>query len=143
MYIQPHRDFTSDLPLSVPRDYSGHTFRMPQPPVPKEQSPPSEPQEQAPQPEPSPAVQEPSPAPPESPVEEEETAKETVPCSAPPQEKGLLSRIPFLSSLLPPKRHGKREGELPEWAIIGLILLLLTDENGDILPFLLLLLLWD
>jgi hypothetical protein len=58
---------------------------------------------------------------------------------------GLAARIPFLSSLLPPRResHGKGSA-LPDWALLGAIaLLFLTDTDSDILPFLLLLLLWD
>ena len=57
----------------------------------------------------------------------------------------LLSRLPFLSSLLPPPRGRSLSAGLPEWVVLaGVILLLLGDgENADVLPFLLLLLLWD
>lgn len=62
------------------------------------------------------------------------------------QGKGLLGKLPFLSSLLPPPRtSGKRGGILPEWLLIGAVILLFfaEDEGSDILPLLLLLLLWD
>ena len=59
--------------------------------------------------------------------------------------RGLLSRIPFLSSLLPPpRRRDGKSATLPDWVVIGaLALLLLGEEDSDILPFLLLLLLWE
>lgn len=59
--------------------------------------------------------------------------------------RGLLSRIPFLSSLLPPpRRRDGKSAALPDWVVIGaLALLLLGEEDSDILPFLLLLLLWE
>ena len=137
MYIQPKRDPSQELPLTVPRDYSGHTFRVPQ-----EQPPQAPPQEAPPEMQSAPSPTAPQ-EPPEATTTEQNGDSETAACGARPFEKGFLSRIPFLSSLLPPKRSGKHEGELPEWAIIGLVLLLLTDETGDILPFLLLLVLWD
>lgn len=59
---------------------------------------------------------------------------------------GFFSRFPFLSSLLPPPRgKDKKDGILPEWALIAAVILLFFSEEGenDILPFLLLLLLWD
>ena len=59
---------------------------------------------------------------------------------------GFFSRFPFLSSLLPPPRgKHKKDGILPEWVVIAAVILLFFSEDGesDILPFLLLLLLWD
>ena len=141
MYIQPHRDSPLELPVTVPRDYSGHTFRAPPTPPPRDEPPPPASEVELRQE--APPRAEHAQEPPESPDAEQKSDGETVPCGGTPQEKGFLSRIPLLSSLLPPKRSGKHEGELPEWAIIGLVLILLTDETSDILPFLLLLLLWD
>ncbi|MBQ3483187.1 MAG: hypothetical protein IJA78_03330 [Clostridia bacterium] len=137
MYIQPHRDSPLELPVTVPRDYSGHTFRAPPTPPPRDEPPPEEQVEVLAD---APSVTEEAASDPQA--AQPDTA-EAAPCGGTPQEKGFLSRIPLLSSLLPPKRSGKHEGELPEWAIIGLVLILLTDETSDILPFLLLLLLWD
>ena len=139
MYIQPpQRGFGQERPLTVPRDYSGNTFRAPPvtPMAPLMQEPPAD---EAPAQETSPiADTQDTPDVSESPTED------AVPTGAAPQkEKGLLSRFPFLSSLLPPKRGDRHEGDFPEWALIGLVLLLLSEDANDILPFLLLLLLWD
>lgn len=73
-------------------------------------------------------------------------APEAVAASAQPSHSGLLSRLPFLSSFLPPPRckDGKNSLNLPDWVLIGaMALLFLSEEDNDILPFLLLLLLWD
>lgn len=62
------------------------------------------------------------------------------------EKRGFFSRFPFLSSLLPPPRgKHKKDGILPEWVVIAAVILLFFSEDGDndILPFLLLLLLWD
>ena len=62
------------------------------------------------------------------------------------EKRGFFSRFPFLASLLPPPRgKHKRDGVLPEWVVIAAVILLFFSEDGenDILPFLLLLLLWD
>ena len=59
---------------------------------------------------------------------------------------GILSRLPFLSSLLPPPRgKHKKDGAFPEWIVIAAVILLFfsEDSDNDILPFLLLLLLWN
>lgn len=59
---------------------------------------------------------------------------------------GLFSRIPFLSSLMPPPRGRKGEkGGLPDWVLIAALIFLFGGESDedDILPFLLLLLLWN
>ena len=78
------------------------------------------------------------------------------PAEPPPEEEsipaarmgggGILARIPLLSSFLPPPRHGTGDKgrSLPDWILTGaVVLLLLADEQSDILPLLLLLLLWD
>ncbi len=60
--------------------------------------------------------------------------------------RGLLGGLsPLLSSLLPPPRKNKREhSDIREWVLIGVALLLfLSEETDDLLPLLLLLLLWD
>lgn len=137
MYIQQSHP---ELPFGLPRDYSGNAFRPEEPPAaPPEQAEPNieEGQESAPQGE--------SEAP-------TDTDSESVPTLARSGEErgegkgGLLSRLPFLSSLLPPpRRRGEKEGGLPEWAVLAVLLLLLGNDSreDDILPFLLLLLLWN
>lgn len=135
MYIQPERE----EPLSIPRNYSGNAFRQP-PPMeqPPTEPPPEPPAEVATEPAAPPIEESPPPAP----------TEESVSASARPVEKpqGLRGRFPFLASLLPPSRgEHKKGGILPEWALIGAVILLFLweDEENDILPFLLLLLLWD
>ena len=59
---------------------------------------------------------------------------------------GLFSRVPFLSSLAPPKRceGERRHGELWDWVLLAVVALaLLNGRDDDVLPLLLLLLLWD
>jgi hypothetical protein len=57
---------------------------------------------------------------------------------------GLLGRFPLLSSLLPPSRGERANHELLTWVLLGAaVLLLLDDRTDDILPLLLILLLWD
>ena len=61
---------------------------------------------------------------------------------------GLFSRVPLLSSLAPPPRTcgegGRRHGELWDWLLLAVIALsLLGGKDDDVLPILLLLLLWD
>ena len=60
---------------------------------------------------------------------------------------GLFSRIPFLSSLAPPPRgceQGRRHSEIWDLALLAVVALsLLSGKDDDILPLLLLLLLWD
>lgn len=61
---------------------------------------------------------------------------------------GLFSRVPFLSSLAPPPRRcgeGERKhGELWDWVLLAVVALsLLGGRDDDVLPILLLLLLWD
>ena len=60
----------------------------------------------------------------------------------------LLSRVPFLSSLAPPSRtcapQGRKHGELWDWILLAIVALsLLNGNDDDVLPLLLLLLLWD
>lgn len=131
MYIQSNN---GDLPFTVPRGYSGNAFAPPQGP------------------EPPPEVEEASPNAPQEMQNESETVQKNEEAAAPAfashrdgHKSGLLERLPFLSSLLPPprKKHGEKEG-LPEWVVIGIVLLLLLDSpENDLLPFLLILLLWD
>ena len=100
-----------------------------------------------------PPAAEPTEAPKEPPVQDspqEQQDLPTVAASAEKEEKsrpvgGLATRIPFLSSLLPPRREGHSgKAAVPDWALLGAVaLLFLTDSDSDILPFLLLLLLWD
>lgn len=139
MYIQPERE--REEPIAIPRNYSGNAFRPP----PKE--------EQTPDPIPEPApdpIAEMEQVPPKEHEEQPPQSEESVSAGAFFAEKekprGLRGRFPFLSSLLPPARgEHKKGGILPEWALIGAVILLFLweDEENDILPFLLLLLLWD
>ena len=140
MYIQP----PGDDPIAIPRNYSGNAFRQ----IPREAPPPEAAAEQPPS-EPTPPVAEAVQAP--------EAAEAPPPLEAPSapagafgegkeKGRGIRDRFPFLSSLLPPHRgEHKKGGILPEWALIGAVILLFLweDEENDILPFLLLLLLWD
>ena len=142
MYIQPQRpDLPFDTAPAIPRDYSGSAFsKAPAPPIgeqPSVSSPVTElsespPDAQQPTPEEQPVVDAAS-----TPVSTDTACKARTP------ENGLLHRFPFLGSLLPPKRSGKHETGLPDWVIWGLLLLLLSEDGNDVLPFLLLLLLWD
>ena len=157
MYIQPPDRNSGREPIILPRGYSGNAFARedprprPMPPPVSRPAPAHVPIEEA---------QDPIHAPPEPPTDVLESSKETPPNSPtdlptdagvveearPTLSGGLLSRVPFLSSLLPPST-GKRRGQgaLPEWLLIGAVILLLFTEEGDndILPFLLLLLLWE
>ena len=128
MYIQP--------PFSIPKGYSGNAF-------------PDEPTVEASIKEEASAeeVIDQTPAAPEGAQEQEnaESEKEAVAASAAPSGGGIFSRFPFLSSLLPPPRRKKEKGgSLSEWVVIGIFLFLILEDNDqDLLPFLLLLLLWD
>ena len=124
MYIQPKRAEPS--PTSLPEGYSGSAFsHTPMQEAESDLTAPS--------------------------AEVEREAKEAiaVPAAAIEEEKSesgaAFARFPLLSALLPPKRGKKEGGDLPEWVLIAAVFLLLfaDGEKNDILPFLLLLLLWD
>ena len=126
MYIQQPND---ERPFTLPRGYRGSAFEVaPTPP-------------DAPPPPIEPLPEEPPAAPPTEP----DAAEAFAPAHSPCREGGIFEKIPFLSQLLPPPRGRKSEkSRLPEWAILGIILLLLLDSpENDLLPFLLILLLWD
>lgn len=148
MYIQnnpPER-----LPFSLPKGYSGSAFDV----SPGE---PSEPPSAEPQVERKAPVEPPKSEREPPPVNEHEnslenehesTEEDAAPAFSEHKDRhgsGLFSRLPFLSSLLPPPRRGRGEkGALPEWAILGIVLFLLLDTpENDLLPFLLILFLWD
>ena len=156
MYIQPQEE-----PVVVPAGYSGSAFSgfgaAAKPPP--EVSPSSYKEELV--------------AEEEAPLREEACAEDSAPNGArreeseyegsPPREKeeesreafghhqgggrgkeglGFFSKLPFLSSFLPPS--GKKSSFLPDWAIpLILLYLLLERPENDLLPFLLILLLWD
>ena len=138
MYIQNKP--SGDAPFTLPKGYSGSAFPAPQ---------------EAATPPPQAALSEenlPVPDPPQDTAvpTNEENATEAAEAFLSHEgerhrEHGIFSKIPFLSSLLPPprKKRGERDA-LPEWAILGIALFLLLDTpENDLLPFLLLLLLWD
>ncbi|MBE6702528.1 MAG: hypothetical protein E7585_03840 [Ruminococcaceae bacterium] len=146
MYIQPSREESDDL--AIPRGYSGNAFRRPTsdppPPPPAVEQPPAKES-------PPDKIPEPLPPDPSNAGEIRPEAEEAVPTATSTEEKkdrqesGFLSRFPFLSSLLPPKRSKKRDSALPEWVLIAAVFFLFftEEEENDILPFLLLLLFWD
>lgn len=138
MYIQSNKP--PELPFTVPKGYSGNAFSSVPAPEPLARAAPSEP--------------EPAPMPPTEVSEGEAVIPTPADAEAAPafaqhhktrHEGGIFSKLPFLSSLMPPprKRRGDKEG-LPEWAVIGIVLVLLLDSpENDLLPFLLILLLWE
>ena len=133
MYIQPEREPRE--PLSIPSNYSGNAFRQ----APREQALPKVPPVTE-------NVSEPMPPPPPPPLPPDEAVEASAQVDCAEKPRGLRERFPLLSSLLPPARsEHKRGGVLPEWALIGAVILLFLweDTENDILPFLLLLLLWD
>ncbi|MBQ9097873.1 MAG: hypothetical protein IJY50_00390 [Clostridia bacterium] len=142
MYIQPperERPTPSSEGYAIPKNYSGNAFRSDgglSAPPPTPDPPPQE--DAAPT---SAATQEPlaEDVPAWKPQHREERGRERE------DRGGILSRIPLLSSLLPPSRGNKKGSLLPEWAVIAAVILLFLweDDENDILPFLLLLLLWD
>lgn len=136
MYIQQGR---GDLPFTLPSGYSGSAFSPPTPPIPP--SPPIPP---------TPDEEDSAEPTAEAPTEGDGTAasEESAPTAEEGAEStpaGLFSKLPFLSSLLPPPRHrGEHREGLPEWALVALIFFLLGDSReNDLLPILLILLLWD
>ena len=159
MYVQPPDNGTQQASrpnVIVPKNYSGSAFRQygrdpeaerPQPPVsppPVNEPPPDLPQDEAPVTDLPDGDGEAIPAwknSDKNDCEDDRHRKDD-------REKhgGILSRFPFLSSLRPPSRgKHKKDGILPEWVVIAAVILLFFSEDGenDILPFLLLLLLWD
>ncbi len=154
MYVQPPQEEQGSV--QIPRDYSGNAFFSPQAPPPEPHPDTSE--------EVAGAVSEPPQEKEQQGTEESvqagaflhrdashrEPRREARQEASHGERGGLLGRFPLLSSLLPPSRgkggkekHGGH-GDLVEWAIIGLaVLLFLEDSTDDILPLLLLLLLWD
>ena len=145
MYIQEN---TADKERTAPPDYRGHTYVSQEPPAPL-----------------TPSAQEGAPPPREG---ENAKTSDSVPAGAfgggrevPSFEKGskrgdffgnlglggLFSRIPLLSSLAPPSRGSREErghGEIWDWVLLGVVVLcLLGGKEDDVLPLLLLLLLWD
>ncbi len=157
MYIQPQEE-----PVVLPKGYSGSAFSgfgAAAKPPPEGTPPPYEQGRLAEEEEP---LREGAFGKGDSPPREEgrEEAKEECP---PPREKeeesreafshhggggrgkeglGFFSKLPFLSSFLPPS--GKKSGFLPDWAIpLILLYLLLERPENDLLPFLVILLLWD
>ena len=151
MYVQPPQE--EPRAVQLPQDYSGSAFFAP----------PSPPADTSTAELPSQEVHVPrmEEAPPEEPTSQGESVPagaflhQDTSCREQRQderrgEHGIFSRFPLLSSFLPPSRGkgGKeKEGghsELVQWAIIGLaVLLFLEDSTDDLLPLLLLLLLWD
>ncbi len=165
MYIQNERQ--TALPFSLPKGYSGSAFDTSQktggaeaPPIPTNQEPPNEvPFEEPAQGEPITTEREDDAA--SQFVQETQAANEHAQREGDDPDEavsafshtkgdtrrdhGIFSRLPFLSSLLPPPRkRGGSKDALPEWVILGIVLFLLLDTpENDLLPFLLLLLLWD
>ena len=133
MYIQTGNE---DFSFAVPAGYSGNAF----PPMATPEEPKAAPEAEPPSPPPSDDVPEQA----RESIPEGEAAP-TFAEKSPKRGGSLFEKLPFLSSLLPPprKKHGEKEG-LSEWIILGIVLLLLFDsKENDLLPFLLILLLWD
>ena len=124
MYIQENSGST--LPFTVPRGYSGSAFQ-------EQQAPPPPTEEES-----APTVTAHTDTV-EAPTDSAGSA------AAADSPVSALGRLPFLSSLLPPprKRGERTEAGLSEWALLAVILFLLTDSGeNDLLPLLLILLLW-
>ena len=143
MYIQGNRE---SVPFSLPKGYSGSAFaEEPTPPAPKE---------------PTAAPAAPPPVQDAPPQSDEACAGELVTDGAKTAAEetaaaptfaegglggGLFGRLPFLSHLLPPAgRRGKKDKGISDLLVLGIVLLLLFEsEENDLLPLLILLLLWD
>ncbi len=147
MYIQPPMERGEEQTVLLPRNYSGSVFRREAPPPQKAEEPPSAVAEAATErKEPTAVPEEPLAAPA---VEAGDSGEEdAVPA-------GLLSgksaaRMPFLSSLLPP-RHSRRGDSFTDLLVPGVLLLLLWGDEGrgerplsdELLLFLVVLLLWS
>lgn len=163
MYVQPPEHGGRQAPptdMILPKNYSGNAFRQ--------YADSSEAERPMPPPAPDPPFEPPDEAPVSDTEQRDEAApvwksderdekfrsdthpdrdREHPPSPSSEQERhGFFSRFPFLSSLMPPPRgKHKKDGILPEWVVIAAVILLFFSEDGesDILPFLLLLLLWD
>ena len=140
MYIQEN---PVEKERTAPPDYRGHTY-VAEPPLSEREA------------EPTPSeMQEMHPA-----AENEGAPSTPVGAFAPrehtPKEErvgaaglgGLFSRIPFLSSLAPPPRScgegARKHGELWDFVLLAVLALaLLNGRDDDVMPLLLLLLLWD
>ena len=138
MYIQPPVPGREPQDFSLPKGYSGNAFRR----TPQE-VPPAEPPTEV-----GDGTVNEAEAIPSAVTEPTENAPKSLPVMghSDSRERGLLRRLPFLSSLLPPPRKQRGQGSiLPEWLLIGAVILLFfaEEEGNDILPLLLLLLLWD
>ena len=133
MYIQENSGST--LPFTVPRGYSGSAFQ-------EQQAPPPPTEEES-----APTVTAHTDTV-EAPTDSAGSAAATDSAgsaAAADSPVSALGRLPFLSSLLPPprKRGERTEAGLSEWALLAVILFLLTDSGeNDLLPLLLILLLW-
>lgn len=149
MYIQEKDEGREG---QAPPDYSGHTY---QPPAPAQEALTAQAQRS----------EEPVQAPPPAPQAEQASVPTGAFMRGEKQEhsqKGgkrggifdtlglgeLFSRVPLLSSLLPPARvKGEGAKAHSDWwdlALLGLaVLFLLDSRERDVLPILLLLLLWD
>ena len=160
MYVQPPDNGARQAPppdVIVPKNYSGNAFRQyghdleaerhepPVSPPPVNELPPDLPQDETPVADlPNDADSKAIPAWKDNGKNDCEDDRHRKDDSE--KHGGILSRFPFLSSLLPPSRgKHKKDGTLPEWVVIAAVILLFFSEDGenDILPFLLLLLLWD
>ena len=127
MYIQPagRSPYTvsENEAVVLPEGYRGNAFDR----TPPAEEPKSPPDAEA------PAVEAVAEAVREAPAEDAEAAP----------VGGLLGRMPLLSSLLPPRRSGRKEGG-SDLLVLGVLFLLLREEgDGDLLPLLLLLLFWN
>ena len=132
MYIQAQ----TDKELQLPQNYSGSAFVKetlePSPPVGESESN----QAAAPPPDPEPAVE----------AGAFFGGAEPERCEKNERGRGLFSTIsPLLSSFLPPRCEKRADhGQWRDLALIGVaVLLFLREDTDDLLPLLLLLLLWD
>lgn len=140
LYIQKQPEWGGDrepAPLQIPENYSGTTVTPAAPPTGAESAAGAEPPlpEKAAEPEAAAGAILPGEAAGRMEKEEQKPRGGGAPWQA------MLSRFPFLSSLLPPKRGAAGGTQTSELALIVGVLLLLSGEQDDILPLLLILLL--
>lgn len=152
MYIQEEMP---EVERNAPPDYSGHTYKVPERDefsAPSPENPSDEPPREA-------VVQE---------VQDTPNAESTptgafgtrrgAACQPKEGKRGdffgnlglsnLFSRVPFLSSLAPPPRRcdgdARKHSELWDFVLLAVVALsFLNGRDDDVLPILLLLLLWD